>query len=1034
MKRPISFSLWAVVSLLGFCPTPIIAFANNAQSTLATQQSQSVTITGKVQDTHGEPLVGVRIQEKGSTTGTITDIDGNFKLRISKLGAVIEVSYIGFTPQSITVNSVTPPLIILKEESTALDEVVVTALGIKRQEKALSYNVQKVGGELLTQVKNTNFVNSLSGKVAGVNIQTGAAGVGAATKVVMRGAKSIAGNNNVLYVVDGMPIGNPNNSTSGSPFEATGGGSGEGISDFNPEDIESISVLTGPSAAALYGAAAANGVILINTKRGKEGRLSVNVSTSAEMLTPFIAPKFQNRYGHAKGDERSWGELMTNPPHFDPMDFFNTGSTYTTAVNASMGTAKNQTFISFASTNSKGIVPTSGYYRYNFSGRNTANFLDDKLHWDMSANLVLQGQQNMFSQGGYGNPLLTLYLFPRGDNFEDIKVFERYNPLRNISEQYWPYGGKIGIITAENPYWIINRELFETSRKRYMFFSNLTYDITPWMNLSGRVRIDNTYSNSTKKLYASTTETLSPGTKGTYTRGLEEYAQTYADLMLNINKGFGEYERDGSTLDLLTLSANLGSSYEDYLTSGVGIGGRLTLIPNLFSAPNLITSQQGSGETHAHTRNVALFGSAELGYRNWLYLTLTARNDWPSQLVNSKEPSVFYPSIGISDVISQMVDLPRWINFLKVRGSYTEVGSPISFTGLTPGTVTYEIKGGSLTPISTYPFPDFKAERTKSYEAGLNAKLFGNRLHIDATLYHSNTYNQTFLSKLPETSGYTGFYVQAGNVRNRGIELSVGYEDSYLQESPNTISVSSYLTFTRNVNKILGLVDSYKNPITGESFSLSKINDNVRVNGSMGDITAKGILLRDEAGKLVSNKDGSRFEIDKSQLILMGNSDPDFSMGWRNDISFRGLNMGFLINGRFGGVVQSNTQMYLNTYGVSEESALARDAGGVLVDGERYDARKYYESIHELMSYYTYDATNIRLQEASLSYTLRGKYLGDHIKGITLSLIGKNLLMFYNKAPYDPEVAANTKSAQYTSEFFMVPSLRSLGVSLKINL
>lgn len=1032
MRKPTILGLAMLVGgASSFLPLGVRADVSGLSTPTAMVQNNSTVLQGTVVDTHGEPLTGVRVTLTNSKKGTITDINGKFRLD-ARVGETFEITFIGFRTHKGTVEANKVLRIVLQEDTHELGEVVVTALGIKRSEKALSYNVQQIKSDQLTRVKDANFVNSLTGKVAGVNIQAGAGGVGSATKVVMRGSKSITGSNNVLYVVDGMPIGNKSKAGTGSSFEATGGTGGEGISDFNPEDIESISVLTGPSAAALYGASAANGVILINTKSGKEGKLSLNVSTSVEALRPFITPKFQNRYGHAPGDERSWGDKIVpgSVPNFSPLDFFQTGHNYTTAVNASIGNAHNRTYLSFASTHSKGIVPTSGYYRYNFTGRNTADFLNNKLHWDMSANFVLQGNQNMFTQGGYGNPLLPLYLFPRGDNFEDIKVFERYNPIRNIYEQYWPYGGKIGNITSENPYWIVNRELYQHQRKRYMLFSSLKYDITDWMNVSGRVRIDNTYSNITKKLYASTTQTLSPGTKGTYARTLEEYNQTYADLMLGINKAFDL----GDDVDALHLTANFGSSYEDYLTTGASIGGRLNLIPNLFSAPNFVVNQQGGGETHEHTRNIALFGSAELGYKNYLYLTLTGRNDWPTQLVNSNEPSVFYPSVGLSGILSQMMKLPRVINYLKVRGSFTEVGSPISYVGLTPGTITYKIAGGTLEPISSYPYPDFKAERTRSWEAGVNLKMFDNRFNLDATVYQSNTYNQTFFASLPETSGYSGFYIQAGDVRNRGIELAVGYEDMFREKSKYPISVSSYLTFTRNVNKILNLVDEYPNPITNETIRLDKLSDNIRKNGSMGDVVVKGVLARDAEGNLIPNKDGSRFEVDDKQTILIGNADPDFTLGWRNDFSYGPVSLGFLVYGRFGGVVQSGTQSYLNAYGVSEESAQARDAGGVLVNGKRYDARQYYETIHEMMSYYTYDATNIRLQEASLSYYLDGKYLGNFVKGVTFSLIGRNLLMFYNKAPYDPEQVANTKDFRMTSEFFMVPSLRSIGGSVKFNL
>ncbi|MGP2570768.1 SusC/RagA family TonB-linked outer membrane protein [Ornithobacterium rhinotracheale] len=906
----------------------------------------------------------------------------------------------------------------------ALDGLVVTALGIKREEKALSYNVQKVNNEELTRVKDANFVNTLNGKVAGVQIQRSAAGVGGATKVVMRGAKSLVGDNNVLYVVDGMPLTNDSRSAGGR-YGKPGGG--EGISDFNPEDIESISVLTGPSAAALYGASAANGVILITTKKGKEGKLNLSVSSNLEFSTPYIMPEFQNTYGNREGSFRSWGDKLSTPSSFNPKDFFSTGVNRTYAANLSVGTEKNQTYVSFASTNADGILPTNGYYRYNFGARNTAKFLNDKLHLDLSANYILQGDQNMISEGGYFNPLTSLYLFPRGESFEDVRAWERYNPTRGIYEVYWPYIVKQNGFTTENPYWIVNREMFQSKKHRYMLYSSLKYDITDWLNIVGRVRVDNTYTDVENKFSASTDRLFTNSIKGFYSNGKIENYQTYADFMANINKTFGDFN----------LVANIGTSYDDRQKPEIGIGGPLRYIPNLFSANNFDPNLSGTGgQKSRHTRNIAVFGSAELGYKSMLYLTLTGRNDWASQLVNSENPSIFYPSVGLSGVVSKMAKLPTFISFLKVRGSYTEVGSPITQLGVTPGTITYPLSpAAGLTPISTYPFPNFKAERTKSYEAGLNLKMFKNKFNLDLTLYHSNTYNQTFISNLPASSGYSGFYVQAGDVQNEGIELAVGLDQNFGEFNWNT-----NLTYTRNVNLIKELVRNYKNPVDGKLFNLDELylkeqgNKFIREGDQISDVYVRGILSRDENGKLIEGKSGL-YEIDRSQLIKIGHTTPDFSMGWNNQFSYKNFNLGFVINGNFGGIVNSSTQAQLDAFGVSKVTADARDNGGVNFKGTVYDAEKFYKTIggEELMAYYTYDATNVRLQEASIGYTINGKkLLNNAVNRITLSLVGRNLWMIYNKAPFDPQLVASTGNYPGT-EFFMTPSLRSFGFNVKID-
>ena len=612
---------------------------------------ESKKLSGIVKDDKGDPLIGVNVSFKGSPTGTVTGLDGRFSILAAK-GNIIEFSYVGYTTQYITVGDASSLTVVLEEDAKALDEVVVTALGIKRAEKALSYSVQQVKSDAINDVKDANFVNGLTGKVAGVSINRSSSGIGGATRVVMRGAKSIVGNNNVLYVVDGMPIGNPSKGEINNDYSTPGGG--EGISDFNPEDIESLSILTGPAAAALYGSSAANGVILINTKKGQEGKLKISISNNTEFMTPYVMPEFQNRYGNAKGSYKSWGEMLQQPSTFRPKDFFKTGANIMNAANFSVGNKNNQTFVSVATTNSTGIIPNNEYYRYNFTLRNTASMLNDKLHLDLGASYVLQGDQNMLSAGRYFNPLVPLYLFPRGEDFEAVKVYERYDTNRKFPIQEWSYGDQG--LNLENPYWIVNREMFVSKKKRYMFYANVKYDILSWLNIAGRIRVDNTNTTSERKLHASTIKLHAQSDKGAYNRSMEEYQQTYADIMLNVNKNFGNFN----------LTANAGFSYEDHLTTGMGIGGKLFTVPNLFSAYNFDPASGPGSQSHTHTRNNSVFVSTELGYKSMLYLTLTGRQEWASQLVNSDQPTYFYPSVGVSGVISEMVSLPKFISFWKM--------------------------------------------------------------------------------------------------------------------------------------------------------------------------------------------------------------------------------------------------------------------------------------------------------------------------------------------------------------------------------
>ena len=1019
-----AMSLVLTIPLSGVLDATLKAAGTNGQSSLQeVQHGKNIVVKGKVVDKGGEAVIGANILVKGTSTGAVTDLDGNYTLSVSP-NATLVFSYIGMKSQTVAVNNRKQIDVTLEDEAKAIDAVVVTALGIKRSEKALSYNVQKVDNSALTKVKEANFVNSLSGKVAGVNITRSSAGIGGATSVVMRGSKSIAGNNNVLYVVDGMPIGNASRGGDGGEYGRPG--SGEGISDFNSDDIESISVLTGPSAAALYGASAANGVIIINTKKGAAGSVKVNFSSNTEFLSAGVMPEFQNTYGTESNTYRSWGKKLETPSTFNPRDFFQGGYNTINSLNLSGGTDKNQTFVSVATTHAEGIIPNNEYYRYNFSGRNSSKFLNDKLHLDISGNYVMQGDQNMMSGGRFFNPLRPLYLFPRGDDFETVKIWERYDTDRRFNTQYWPYGTQGE--DFENPYWIVNREMFTNEKHRYMFSFRAQYDILSWMNIAARTRVDNTYSTIKTKFYATTNplftgDTSLENAKGSFSQGEERYKQTYADLMLNINKKF---DKD------FVLTANIGTSFEDHYTTSVSVGGRLKTVPNLFSTPNVDPDVTGGGgQSYHRTRNIAAFASAELGWKSMLYLTATGRTDWASQLVsNGKTPAIFYPSVGLSGVISEMVKLPSFISYLKTRVSFTEVGSPISQTGITPGTITYSMSGGKVTPISTYPYPDFNPERTRSWEAGLNARLFKGKVRLDATIYQSNTYNQTFLQNMSDASGYSGFYIQAGDIRNRGVELALGYEDNISKN----ISFSTNLTYTRNVNRVMELVKGYKNPIDGTVFDINVLTSPkyMRPGDSMNDIFVQGILVKGKDGRFIEEGDGYR--IDRSQRIKVGSSAPDFMMGWNNTLNLYGVNVSFLISARVGGNVSSSTQAMMDGYGVSKVTADARDAGAVVIDGQSYDPKRYYTTIglNRLGAYYLYDATNIKLQELSIGYTLPKKWFGKVISNASVSLIARNLLTIYRAAPYDSDMAGGTGTYSAGGDNFMPPSMRSVGFSLNL--
>lgn len=993
----------------------------------STKQSDvKYKIKGQIVDVNGEPLIGVSILEKGTTNGTVTDFEGNFTLNADQ-NAILEISYIGYKTLSLKAKA-DYGRIIMKEDTEILDEVVVTALGIKRAEKALSYNVQQVKNESLTTVKDANFVNSLTGKIAGVTINRSSSGVGGSTRVVMRGAKSIEGDNNALYVIDGIPLFNTVLGT-GSGIAGESRATTEGIADFNPEDIESVSVLSGPSAAALYGSSAANGVILINTKKGKEGKLQVSFSSSSEFSKAYMTPKFQNMYGNKDGSFESWGNKLAVPSDYDPKDdFFDTGTNFINSLTLTAGNKNNQTFASVSSTNSNGIVPNNTYDRLNLTIRNTATFLQDKLQLDLGASFVKQKDNNMVSGGRSLNPVMAAYLFPRGESWDAIKLFERYDQSRNIPVQYWPISEST--YGPENPYWTAYRNVSPSEKKRYMFNIGLTYKLFDWMNVAARYRMDDSFIEYERKVYATSNKVSAEGSdKGLFEHNNYKDHQEYADVMLTVNKLINDFN----------ISANVGYSYSNYWNITRGYRGPLLLVPNLFSYSNINPDKAHVNEDGGYSRvkNHAVFANAELGWKSMLYLTLTGRNDWNSRLVNTGNESFFYPSIGLSGIVTEMVDLPSFISYMKVRGSYTEVGAPISRSGLTPGTITSPIVGGAPGESFIYPFTDFKAERTRSYEFGLSLRLW-NHLNAELTYYKSNTYNQTFVGDLPEYTGYKQIYLQAGNVENRGWEASLGYNNQF-----KDFEFSSTFTFSRNINEIKEMVHNYYTDVTAEPINIPQVlKDDGRIilkeGGSINDIYATKFFKKDSQGFVEIKSDGT-YGMETGDPVYLGKTTPDFNLGWNNSFSYKGFRVGFLINGRFGGVVTSSTEALLDSFGVSEASANARELGGALIPGQgRVDAETYYKMIgtgsYQTSGYYLYSATNIRLQELTLSYTFPNSWFKNVLKDVTLSFIANNPWMIYCKAPYDPELTSSTGTYGQGNDYFMQPSVRSFGFGIKLKL
>ena len=1008
-------------------------------------QADKITLQGTIVDAKGEPLIGVSILEKGTTNGTITDFDGAFNLVVSS-SSEVEISYVGYKTLLLSAKSITGK-IVMREDTEVLEEVVVTALGIKRSEKALSYNVQKVDNDALTTVKNANFINSLSGKVAGVNINASSSGVGGVSKVVMRGTKSIMQSSNALYVIDGVPMFANNSKANGTEFASKG--NTEPIADINPEDIESMSVLTGAAAAALYGSDAANGAIIITTKKGKAGKVNITVSSNLEFNSPLTMPRFQTRYGTGingiKDDSssRSWGPKLSDQRYFgfDPADdYMQTGILATESVSFSTGNEKNQTYASAAAVNSKGIVPNNKYERYNFSVRNTTSFLNDKMTMDVNASYVKQKDRNMVNQGTYGNPLVGAYLFPRGNDWEDIKMYERYDPTRKIYTQYWPTGD--AAMTMQNPYWVNYRNLRENDRNRYMMGASLNYKVLDWLSLSGRVRLDHSTNDYTEKAYASTNTQLTEGSnRGLYGIERSNEQQLYADFLVSVNKQFGED---------LTLQANFGGSFTDMRYDAISNRGPIADdspafqgekpgLTNEFNIQNLSSTKLKKLQSGWREQTQSIYASVELGYKSTYYLSLTGRNDWPSQLAgpNSASKSFFYPSVGGSIVLSELIpNLNKdYLSYWKIRGSFASVGNPFTRYIANPN-FTWNSSVGQWSNLTDYPMYNLKPERTNSFEIGMNVR-FLKHFDLDMTYYNAKTMNQTFNPELP-VGEYSRIYIQTGAVRNQGLELSLNFHNTW-----KDFTWETGVTYSMNRNKVLTLADNAINPVTGERFSISSLNMGglgstrfiLKEGGSMGDLYSLIDLKRDSKGGIAIDQNGdvATKTLDAKNYIKLGSVLPDGNLAWRNHFNWKNIDLSFLVSARLGGVVFSRTQAVLDNFGVSEASAEARDLGYVAVNGnDRVNPEQWYNVVAggtAVPQYYTYSATNVRLQEASLGYTIPRKWLGN-VCDIKVALVGRNLWMIYNKAPFDPESVASTDSFYQGIDYFMMPALRNVGFNL----
>ncbi len=991
-------------------------------------------VTGKVTDSKGDAIPGSTVIVKGSETGTITDAEGKFSIEITSDAAILTISSIGYDSKEITVGSQSVLNVVLEASSALLEEVVVTALGIQRDKKALTYATQQIAGEELRRAANTNFVDALNGKAAGIDIKISSSGAGGSTRAVLRGNKSLQGSSEALYVIDGIPMAN---NKGGQPGSYGGTDGGDGLSAINPADIESISILRGANASILYGSQGANGVILITTKKGKEGKLSVDFNSSTVLEKVSGLPEFQFRYGTVGGDY-SWTPIGTAVVKSDSYqkdyikDFFQTGVTATNSVAVTGGNSKTNVYFSYANISSKGIMPTNNYHKNNFSFRQSTKLLKDKM--TISSGVILSAElaKNRPGAGYYNNPLTGLYLFARDRDFAKYKSeYAVFNADRNLDKMNW-YSTEE---KQNNPYWEINKNSKQQSYKRLIANTKLSYDITESLKFEVRGNIDyNAIVRDYRYAAAGNSVSVSPNGTWNYSRYTDQ--SIYTDGILSYNKSFGEF----------SLNALVGASYQkNTYGDGMAVNNGTTALqyPNVFTFANMpynvIFNNQVAGVLdYSKTIKQGAFANVSLGFKDFLFLDIAGRNDWASTLALTGNQSYFYPSIGGSAVISQMFSLPQAISFLKVRASFSQTANEVPYNVVQPLSSIGGAGGptgiGGINRPTQVPFTNLKPEKIVANEYGLEAKFFRNKLGLDFTLYNGVSTNQFLSLTAPSGSGYTTYYVNAGRIENSGFELTLNAEPFRTDHFSWNTSVNA----SRNQNKIVELIASNPNYQVGsdtEGFASL-----IKAGGSFNDVYIYH-FARNAAGQVILAANGTPTR--EATQTKVGNVNPKLLLGWTNNFNYRNFFASALINGKFGGVAFSKTEAFLDSYGVSERSAAARDAGSVPLNAVTPEGvavssiapYTYYSAVgdrNKIMEPYVFSRTNVRLGQFVLGYTFRPKGTNPVLKDASVSFVGRNLFFFYKKAPFDPEQAMSTNNALQSTDVFGLPSTRSYGINLKV--
>lgn len=702
------------------------------------QFSSKKKISGTVYDSKGDVLVGATIKVKGESEGTVTNVNGEFLLLVNP-DATLVVSFLGYESVEVPVSGKTDFKIVLQEDAVMLDDVIVTALGIEKKASSLSYSAMQLKSDELNRVKETNMITALAGKAAGMQVSKNSSGPGASAKVSIRGIRSVVSDNQPLYVIDGVPM---LNSTSEQAYSAIGGTAdagnrdgGDGISNLNPEDVESITVLKGAPAAALYGSQAANGVILITTKKGSTGAHKISFSTSLTIDKAFSLPEMQNRYGVSDGVD-SWGAQEALPEQDHLNDFFRTGFTSITSLSVSHGNEKLQNYFSYANTTGRGIVDKNRLSKHNLNLRETSVLFNGRLKLDGNVNIMRQVVENKPVPGGfYMNPLVGLYRFPRGEDLSYYRDnFEVYDEDRKLNVQNWHAPSDD---FEQNPYWIVNRIQSKDTRARVIASLSARVKVTDWLDIQARGNMDYIGDKLRQKFYASTAPALA-GVNGRYLEMDYQEVLLYGDVMATVKKQWNDF----------SLDAAIGGSINDKVVNSTRYDSKTASLkyPNVFTLANILMNSAAvlDQRIDAHRQLQSVFATAQLGYKESVFIDVTARNDWASTLAFTKheKSGFFYPSVGASFIFNKWMALPEWISFGKLRGAYSKVGNDIPL--FITNSVSHVVAGGGIQANDAAPFEEMRPEMTYSVEVGTEWRFLQSRLGINATYYRTNTRNQFF--------------------------------------------------------------------------------------------------------------------------------------------------------------------------------------------------------------------------------------------------------------------------------------------------